>query len=274
MQAVVCKDGESQASFDFGVGTDAEALSALPKMVTEEAMATLGASEIASGKYDVIFSGKQMRAMLSAFASTFSAKNAQLGLSLLKGKEGEKIASECVTLMDDPLYEGSPMQLPFDGEGVATYRKAVIENGTLKTLLYDLSTAKRVGGTTTGNGQRSSYSDPVSIAPYHFYLAGGNVSEDALMQTLGDGIYITELKGLHAGANAVTGDFSIESAGFMVRDGKRAEAVRSFTVAGNFFSLLKEIEALSDTVHFGMPSGFTVYGSPNALVRNMSIAGK
>ena len=94
------------------------------------------------------------------------------------------------------------------------------------------------------------------------------------MARLGNGLYITELKGLHAGANAVTGDYSIESAGFMVRDGKRAEAVRSFTVAGNFFSLLKEIEALSDTVHFGMPSGFTVYGSPNALVRNMSIAGK
>ena len=274
VQAVVCKDGESQAAFDFGVGTDPDALSELPKTVTEEAMATLGATEIASGKYDVIFSGKQMRAMLSAFASTFSAKNAHLGLSLLKGKEGETIASNRVTLMDDPLYEGSPMQLPIDGEGVATYRKAVIENGVLKTLLYDLSTAKRAGVTTTGNGQRSSYSDPVSISPYHFYLAGGDCSEDALMQTLGDGIYITELKGLHAGANAVTGDFSIESAGFMVREGKRAEAVRSFTVAGNFFSLLKEIEALSNKVHFGMPSGFTVYGAPNVLVRNMSIAGK
>ena len=274
VQAVVCKDGESQAAFDFGVGTDPEALSSLPKTVTEEAMATLGATEIASGKYDVIFSGKQMRAMLSAFASAFSAKNAQLGLSLLKGKEGEMIAADCVTLMDDPLYEDSPMQLPFDGEGVATYRKAVIENGVLKTLLYDLSTAKRAGVTTTGNGQRSSYSDPVSISPYHFYLAGGDCSEEDLAKKLGDGIYITELKGLHAGANAVTGDFSIESAGFMVREGKRAEAVRSFTVAGNFFSLLKDIEALSNTVHFGMPSGFTVYGSPDVLVRNMSIAGK
>ena len=274
VQAVVCKDGESQAAFDFGVGTDPVTLASLPAKVTEEAMATLGASEIASGKYDVIFSGKQMRAMLSAFASAFSAKNAQLGLSLLQGKEGEKIAAECVTLMDDPLYDGSPMQLPFDGEGVATYRKAVIENGVLKTLLYDLSTAKRAGKTTTGNGQRGSYSQPVSISPYHFYLAGGILDEDSLLENLGNGIYITELKGLHAGANAVTGDFSIESAGFMVRDGKRAEAIRSFTVAGNFFSLLSEIESLSNTVHFGMPSGFTVFGSPDVLVRGLSVAGK
>ncbi len=274
VQAVVSRDGESQAAFDFSVLTDKEKLSALSKDVTEEAMATLGAVEIESGKYDVILSGKQMRAMLSAFASAFSAKNAQLGLSLLKGKEGAKIAADCVTLIDDPMYEGSPMQIPFDGEGVATYRKSVIENGVLKTLLYDLSTAKRAGGVTTGNGQRGSYSDPVSIAPYHFYLAPGKENEEELLRRLGNGLYITELKGLHAGANAVTGDYSIESAGFMVREGKRAEAIRSFTIAGNFFDFLKEIEALSDTVHLGMPSGFTVFGSPDVLVRNVSVAGK
>jgi len=79
---------------------------------------------------------------------------------------------------------------------------------------------------------------------------------------------------LHAGANAVTGDYSIESAGFMVRDGRRAEAVKSFTIAGNFFDFIKEIEALADTVHLGMPSGFTVFGSPDALVRGVSVAGK
>ena len=274
VQAVVAKDGESQAAFDFAVGHDSAILDTLPKAVTDEAMATLGAAEIASGKYDVILSGKQMRAMLSAFAAAFSAKSAQLGLSLLKGKEGEKIASDCVTIIDDPMREGSPMQLPFDGEGVATYRKAVVENGVLKTLLYDLATAKRAGCSTTGNGQRSSYSDPVSITPYHFYLAPGTESEEALLARLGNGLYITELKGLHAGANAVTGDFSIESAGFMVRDGKRAEAIRSFTIAGNFFDFLKEIEALADTVHFGMPSGFTVFGSPDVLLRRMSVAGK
>ena len=82
------------------------------------------------------------------------------------------------------------------------------------------------------------------------------------------------MKGLHAGANAVTGDFSIESAGFIIRNGKKAEAVRAFTVAGNFFELLKRVEALSDTVEFGMPHGFTAYGAPHILVRKMSIAGK
>ena len=90
----------------------------------------------------------------------------------------------------------------------------------------------------------------------------------------GDGIYITDLKGLHAGANAVTGDFSIESAGFRIENGKLAGAVKSFTVAGNFYELLQGIDALSDRVVLsgsGVSGGF---GAPDVLVKNMSVAGK
>ena len=90
----------------------------------------------------------------------------------------------------------------------------------------------------------------------------------------GDGIYITDLKGLHAGANAVTGDFSIESAGFLIHDGKLTGAVKSFTVADNFYDLIGRIDALSDHVVLsgsGVSGGF---GAPDALIKNMSIAGK
>ena len=165
------------------------------------------------------------------------------------------------------------MQLPFDGEGVATYRKSVIADGVLQTLLYDLSTAKRAGVSTTGNGQRGSYSNPVSIAPYHFYLAAGSESEDALMARLGNGLYITELKGLHAGADAVTGDFSIESAGFLVEGGRIARPVHSFTVAGNFFELLLAIDGVADNVEMGMP-GTATLAAPDVLVRGLAVAGE
>lgn len=274
VQAVVQKDGESQDAFDFALGIDSDERQGVSRRTLDEALSKVGAVEVESGKYDVIFSGKQMRSLLSAFSSVFSAKQAQLGMSLLKGREGEVIASDKVTLIDDPMRKECPMQTPFDGEGVATYRKNVIEAGVLNTLLYDLATADRAGVATTGNGQRVSYSDTVGIRPYSFYLEAGAMSEDELKSSMGDGLYVTELKGLHAGCNAVTGDFSIESAGYRVRGGKVCEAVKSFTVAGNFFELLKSIEALADTVHFGIPSGFTVYGSPDVLIRSMSIAGK
>lgn len=274
VQAVVQKDGEAQEAFDFQLGLEQNGLQALSEATRAEALSKIGAKEIPSEKYDVIISAKQAYSLLSAFSSAFSAKQAQLGLSLLKGKEGEKIASDVVTLVDDPMREGCPMQTPFDGEGVATYRKCVIEGGVLNTLLYDLATADRAGVASTGNGQRVSYAQAPHISPYSFYIGAGEWSEAELKKRMGDGLYITEFKGMHAGCNAVTGDFSIESAGYTVRDGELCEAVKSFTVAGNFFELLKGIEAVSDTVKFGLPSGFTVYGSPDLLIRGMSVAGK
>ena len=273
VQAVVAKDGESQYGGDIETGFDADKLEKMPKEAIDEALSKIGAKEIPSGKYDVIFDGKQMRAILAAFSSVFSGRNAYLGLSLLKGKEGERVAAECLTLVDDPMYESSPMQTAFDGEGVATYKKNVIESGVLNTLLYDIASAEKVGKESTGNGARSSYSSTVVISPYHFYIKGGEVSDGQLFEALKDGIYITELKGLHAGANAVTGDFSIESEGFEVKDGKIGAAIKSFTVAGNFFELIKNIEMLSNNVKFGFPAGFKVFGAPNTLVRGCSVAG-
>ena len=271
-QAVVNREGEAQEAFDFAMGLD-ETDSLASKSVCD-AIAKLGAAEIPSGKYNIILDGKQMRAMLSAFSGVFSGKNAMLGLSLLSGKEGERVAADCVTLVDDPLMTENGVATAFDGEGVATYKKNVIENGMLKTLLYDLAYAQKAGKESTANGQRASYAQQVNIAPFSFYIKGGELSDSELLAKMGDGIYVTELKGLHAGANSVTGDFSIESAGFAVKGGKLAGAVKGFTVAGNFFRMLEQIQAVAKDVKFGMPSGFTVYGSPDVLLGEMSVAGK
>lgn len=272
VQAVVNKDGEASDGFDYTVGL--EKAEELPSRAVEESMSKLGAKTVESGKYPIIIDGKQMRALLSTFCSVFSGKKALQGLSLLAGKEGEKVASDSVTVIDDPQYGTSPVQTTFDGEGVATYKKNVIENGVLKTLLYDLATAQRAGVKTTANGQRGSYAQQVSIEPFCFYIKEGTLTEEELRQKMCDGLYVTELKGLHAGANAITGDFSIESAGFLVKDGRLVGAVKGFTVAGNFFELLKNIVAVADTVKFGMPSGFTTFGSPDVLIAPMSVAGE
>ena len=122
-EAVVSKDGENQAAFALESGFGEELVGNLAKKATADALAKIGAGEIESGKYDVIFCGKQMKDILSAFSSVFSGRSANLGLSLLKGKEGEKIAADCVTLIDDPQKKGSATQTAFDGEGVATYTK-------------------------------------------------------------------------------------------------------------------------------------------------------
>lgn len=272
--SVIQKDGEAQDGFEWTLDIEGDDLKSISEKATKNAMDKLGGVSTETGKYDIIISGKRMRDLLSAYSSAFSAKQAQLGMSRLRGKEGEKIAADIITVIDDPMREGTTVQTNFDGEGVATYKKSVIENGVLTTLLYDLTTADKAGRKSTGNGQRGSYSSAVNICPYNFYIKGGEKSFDELLGMLKDGLYITEFKGMHAGCNSVTGDFSIESAGFRVRDGKICEAVKAFTVAGNFFDVIKNIECISNDVSFGMSGGFTCFGSPDVLLRGASIAGK
>lgn len=238
---------------------------------THEALARLGAATVATGTYDVIFDAREVRALLSAFCGIFSGKNALQGLSLLAGREGEQIASPLLTLVDDPFYAENTMQCAFDAEGVPTREKVLVDRGVLQTLLYDLTNAKKAGVATTGNAARG-YADPVSIAPYCLRIEKGNESREALLARMGEGLYITEMKGLHSGADAVTGDFSIESAGFLVKDGKITSPVHSFTVAGNFFDLLKRIDGVADNVQMGIPAT-TVMAAPDVLVRALSVAG-
>ena len=273
-QAVVSDKGETQADYAFKAYDDSLDINAFTKEAADGALAQIGAGLVETGKYDIVIDGKQMRSILSAFSPAFSAKNAQMGISLLSGKEGEKIASDIVTIVDDPQRNGSTVGAIFDAEGVATHKKSVVECGVLKTLLHNRETAKIAGVESTANASKPSYSSPVGISPYAFSIEAGELSKDELFAKVREGIYITELKGLHAGANAVTGDFSIESAGFMIRDGKLAEAVKSFTIAGNFFELLKNISALSDKVEYSVGGSITSFGSPAVLIPGMSVAGK
>jgi PmbA protein len=274
VDAVVKEGEEAVSGFKLKSGKCAEDFAELPAEAVKEARDKLGAGTVESGKYDCVISGDQMKTLLSAFSSMFSAKMVQHGMSLLKGKIGEKIASDLVTITDDPRRPERDIQTSFDGEGVATYRKNVIENGVLCTYLYDLTTAKKDGVASTGNGQRSSYASSVSIAPYCFCLEAGDKTQDELFAEMGDGLYITELKGIHAGANAVTGDFSLESAGFRIRDGKIAEAVKTFTIAGNFLELLGSVDAIGNEIRFGFSGGFTSFASADVRVRGISVAGK
>ena len=247
------------------------------KMVREavtDAKRKLGGEPPATGVYPVIFDPHAMSSLLGVFSSVFSSENAQKGLSMLAGQEGEVIAAPCVTLVDDPFHKENPMPIHFDGEGCPTYKKNVIENGVLTTLLYNMKTAAVAGRETTGNASKAGYDSPVMIRPFTMHLAAGELTEEELLVKAGRGVYITSLGGLHAGANPISGDFSLQSSGFLIEDGKKTDYVKSFTVAGNFYTLLKNITALSDKVVLPSAMGMTTFGSPCVLVENLSIAGK
>lgn len=241
----------------------------------KEAVSTIGADTVESSRYHLVFSGKMTATLLSTFFSAFSGVDAQRGLSLWGGKEGETVAAPMVTITDNPFLEGSMIQVPFDSEGVATRCKNVIENGRLVTLLHNLTTAAKAGISSTGNGSRPGYASAVTVAPYNFYMEkGGAGSREDILREAGSGIYITQFNGLHAGANPITGDFSLSSAGFLVENGELTRPVKNFTISGNFYELLKSISLVGDDLVFQTPKGDSCFGAPTILVKDMPVAGK
>ena len=276
-EAVVGVGEENQADYSFKKLEKDSADECIGEAVSEavtDALAKIGSGAVDSGKYNVVISGNQMRSLLSVFSSAFSAKAVIDGMSKLKGQEGEKIASDIVTITDDPQREGNTVGTNFDAEGVATHRKAVVEAGVLKTFLHNRETALAMGKETTANASKAGYSAPIGVRPYSFAIEPGDKSRDELFALAGDGIFVTEINGLHAGANPVSGDFSLQSAGFLIKDGKKCGAVKGFTVAGNFFDLLKSISALGNKLETGVTTGFTGFCAPDVLVPDMSVAGK
>ena len=265
VQAAV-KDGEDAAD-DFCL-TDISKKSAAETVekAVSGALSKLGADTVPSGKYNVIMDSATICSLLQRYADVFSARSAYLKTTLLAGREGEPVASECLTLIDDPFYPEKFGHCPFDGEGVAVYTKKVIENGVLNTLLYNRMYAKLLGKQTTGNA-----SSATSIEPKGLYIAPGSLSNEELLRKLGDGLYLTSLQGLHAGANVQSGDFSLQADGFLVKAGVKTSPVKNFTVAGNFYQLLMQVADMSSEVKFGVGSDF---GAPDVLLTDMAISGK
>lgn len=249
-------------------------LDAMAKKAVSQAKEKLGGEPAPTGQYPVIFNPDAMCSLLQAYSSIFSSEAAQKGLSQLTGKEGEVIAAPMVTLVDDPFHPENPFPIHFDGEGSPTHKKNIIENGVLNTLLYNLKTAAVAGKKTTGNASKAGYNAAVGVRPFTMYLENGTETEEALLKKAGNGVYITDLGGLHAGADAVSGDFSLQSEGYMIENGEKTKFVKSFTVAGNFYELLKNIVALADNCKLPNAMGMTAFGSPSVLVEGLSVAGK
>lgn len=236
----------------------------------KDAVDGLNADKAASGEYRVILRNDVAGSMLRTFSSVFSADAAQKGMSLLKGREGEMIGSEALTIVDDPLNPASPGATPFDGEGVAARKLAVVENGKLNTLLHNLKTAKKQGVQSTGSASKPSYSSPVGVAPHALHIVPSETTPDELVALAGDGVLITDVQGLHSGANQISGDFSLGARGFLIEGGRITRPVSQITVAGNFFELMKNVVAVADNLEFA----FSSVASPDLLIGRLAVAGK
>lgn len=236
----------------------------------EEATSLLGARPIKSDNYPVVFRNNTFANLLGCFTSIFYAENIHKGLSLLKDKLGEKIAATNFTLVEDPFYSKGFNPATFDHEGTATRYKKIIDRGVLKTYLYNWKLASKEGVESTGNGFRDSYKSSISTGTTNLYLEEGDKSFEELVASVKDGVYITDLQGLHSGLNPVSGDFSLSAQGYKIEDGKITRPINQITIAGNFFELLQEIEGLGNDIKVSTLG----VGSPSIKIKELSISGE
>jgi len=166
MAAVVTNGKEMANDYQIKLGSlDTLDSGALAQKAAQEALRKLGGDVAPTGQYPVVFDSEAMSSLLQVFSSIFSAEAAQKGLSKLAGKEGEVIAADIVTVVDDPFHPENPMPMAFDAEGCPTARKNLIEKGVFRTLLHNLKTANMAGTQTTGNASKGGYDAPVASGP-------------------------------------------------------------------------------------------------------------
>ena len=205
--------------------------------------------------------------LLGAMSNIFSAEAVQKNISKLKGKLNDSVASSIVTLVDDPFLKDGLANSSFDDEGVPTSYKKIIQDGILKTYLYNLKTAYKDGVSSTGNGVKGSYKGTVGISSFNLYIKPSDKSFDKMIENIKEGIFITDFAGLHSGLNTISGDFSLAGDGFYIKDGKIDRPLNQITISGNFFGLLKNIKDIANDIKFS----FSSVGSPSIMVEGLKV---
>ena len=263
---------EVQTGYDFRLARDLGDLEweAVGRAAAERSDRLLGATKPATERLPVLFDPLAAASFLGVLSAALSAESVQKGRSLFAGREGEDVASEAVTLIDDGRFLDGPAASPFDDEGVPTAPTPLIEAGTLRGFLHNTTTARRAGGdaASTGNAGRGSYRTVPGVSPSNLYLVPGAEDQAALLGRAGRAVYVQDVTGVHSGANPVSGEFSVGATGLRVEGGALTEPLREMTIASTLIDMLKAVVAVGADLRFG-----GAIGSPTVLIGEMTVGG-
>ncbi|HET7443333.1 MAG TPA: TldD/PmbA family protein [Solirubrobacterales bacterium] len=266
-------DGARETGLGFGLGRgpgdlDPEAVGAEG---AERALSMIGAGKPESRSCPVVLDPTVAASFAGLIGGGLGAGAVQRGRSPFAGRLGEELASDALLLFDDGRDPEGSASAPFDGEGVPRRRTALIENGRLQAFLYDTYTANREGGASTGSAARSGYRSLPGVAASNLIVAPGELPLVGLLSEAGDGVFVTDVAGLHSGVNPVTGVFSVGASGRAIRGGELAEPLREFTIAGDLISMLGAVSAAGSESRW-VPFGGSV-STPPLLIAEMAISG-
>ena len=222
----------------------------------------LGAKPLPTGRYRAYLEPEVVADLLKVLEFALSGKTLIEGKSRFEGKLGEKVASELVTLVDDPTHPEGLGNQPFDSEGTKAERLPLIEKGVLRSFLHNSYTAHRSGHENTGHASRN-YRGTLGISPSNLLLLPGDGVK------LEDGVVVTDLMGVHAGANPVSGDISLQAFGLRVEGGE-SYPVENFVISGNLFKMLEKVSAVASEPEWSHLEGVL---APMVEVESLSFGG-
>jgi PmbA protein len=233
--------GKKQSSWWYSTSISFAGLDAIEKVASkavERTLRKLGAVKPKSCEIPVVFDDVTARQLLSYLASAAGGSSIYRKSSFLVDMLGKEIGSPLVTVIDDPLMKGRPGSRPFDGEGVRSRPKTIVESGTLESYLLSSYQARKLGLRTTGNAG----------GPSNLYMKAGKHSPGEIIAGVDNGLYLTSMSG--PGANWNTGDFSQGAQGIWIRGGKLAEPVSEFTITGTFPQMLAGIDMIGNDLEW------------------------
>ncbi len=273
LQALAEGEGGRETGLGFGLargpaGLDPEAIGAEG---AARALVMIGASKPESRACPVVLDPTVAASFAGLIGGALGANAVQRGRSPFAGRIEEEVASSAFALHDDGRDPEGPGSAPFDGEGVPRRRTALIEEGRLRSYLYDTYTANREGTHSTGSAARAGYRSLPSVSSSNLLVASGSLSAAELLRVAGEGVYVTDVAGLHSGVNPVTGIFSVGASGRTIRGGELAEPVREFTIAGELVAMLGAVQEAGAEARW-VPFGGSVK-TPPLLVAELSISG-
>jgi PmbA protein len=275
LQAIAADGGDKQTGLGFGIGRSPETLDAqaIGTEAAERAASLLGASKPPSRTCPVVLDETVAASFFGFIGGLLCADATQRGRSPFAGRLGAEIASGALTLTDDGLDSAGLATAPFDGEGLPRGRTSLIDAGKLAAYLHDSYTAHREGGGTasTANAARGSYRSAPSVGPSNLIIAAGSASFEELLRQAGEGMYVTDVAGLHSGVNPVSGTFSVGATGRLISGGELADAADEFTIASDLDAMLAAVAATGATARW-VPFGGSVK-TPPVLIGEMAVAG-
>jgi PmbA protein len=268
MTAIAGQGTAMERDYDYSStvhGADLDAPEKVGRTAGERAVERLNPRKVQTKRVPVVFDRRVAGSLVSHLASAINGAAVARKTSFLKEKLGQRLFRPGIQVIDDSRRARGLRSRPFDAEGVATKRLAVVKDGVLASWLLDSATARELGFVTTGHAQRGVSSTPAP-GPSNLHLAAGGDTPEALLADIAEGFYVTDLIGV--GVNYVTGDYSRGASGFWIENGKRSYPVSEVTIAGNLIDMFPALSPANDLeFRFGT-------NAPTVRVEGLTVAGR